>query len=47
MGFEIEDLCRFYFDITDTNDNKALEHSNQIRKLIFLKENERERVLEA
>ena len=29
MRFEIADLCRFDFDITDPNDNKALEHSNQ------------------
>ena len=47
MSFEIADLCRFYFDITDPNDNKALEHGNQVKKLIFLKEKERERVLEA
>ena len=47
MSFEIEDLCKFYFDITDPNDNKAFEHSNQVRKLIFFKEKERERVLEA
>ena len=47
MSFEITDLCIFYFDITDPNDNKSLEHCNQVRKLIFLKEKERERVLEA
>ena len=47
MRFEIAYLCRFYFDITDPNDKKPLEHSNQVRKLIFLKEKERERVLEA
>ena len=47
MRFEIEYLCRFYFDITYSNDKKTLEHSNQVRKLIFLKEKERERVLEA
>ena len=47
MSFEIAYLCKFYFDITDPNDNKAFEHSNQVRKLIFLKEKERERVLEA
>ena len=48
MRFEIADICRFYFDITYPNDNKSLEHSNQVRKLIlFLKEEERERVLEA
>ena len=47
MRFEISYLCIFYFDITYPNDNKALEHSNQVRKLIFLKEKERERVLEA
>ena len=47
MRFEIEYLYRFYFDIIDPNDNKALEHSNQVRNLIFLKDKERERVLEA
>ena len=47
MSFEIEYICIFYFDITDPNDKKSLEHSNQVRKLIFLKEKERERVLEA
>ena len=46
MSFEIADLCKFYFKITDPNDNKAFEHSNQVRKLI-LKEKERERMLEA
>ena len=47
MRFEIEYICRFYFDIIYPNDNKSLEHSNQVRKLIFFKEKERERVLEA
>ena len=47
MSFEVEYLCRFYFDATDPNDNKDLEHSNQVRKMIFLKEKEREIVLEA
>ena len=47
MSFETTDLCKFYFNITDPNDIKAFEHSNQVRKLIFLKEEERERVLEA
>ena len=46
MSFEIADLCKFYFNITDPNDNKSFEHNNQVRKLIFLKEKERERVLE-
>ena len=35
MIFEIAYLCNFYFNITDTNDNKAFKHSNQVRKLIF------------
>ena len=35
MSFEIADLCKFYFNITDPNDNKAFEHSNQVRKLFF------------
>ena len=43
MSFEIAYLCKFYFDITDPNDNKAFELSNQVRKLIFLKEKEREK----
>ena len=47
MSFEIEYLCRFYIDITNPNDKKALEHSNQVTKLIFFKEKERERVLES
>ena len=47
MSFEITDLCNFYFNVTDPNDNKYFQHSNQVRKLIFLKEKERERVLEA
>ena len=47
MSLETTDLCNFYFNITDLNDIKAFEHSNQVRKLIFLKEEERERVLEA
>ena len=37
MNFEISDLCKFYFDIIDPNDNKAFEHSNQVKKLIFLR----------
>ena len=47
MSFEIAHLCKFYFDITDPNDNKAFKHSNQVKKNDFLKEKERERVLEA
>ena len=41
MRFEIEDLCEFYFDITDPNDNKSFEHSNQVRKLILKEEKEK------
>ena len=41
MSFEIAYLCTFYFNITDPNDKKSFEHSNQVRKLIF--EGERER----
>ena len=47
MRFEIENLFKFYFDITYPNYKKYFEHSNQVRKLISLKEKERERVLEA
>ena len=43
MSFEIEDIYRFYFDITDPNDNKSFKLSNQVRKLSFLKEKEREK----
>ena len=43
MSFEIGDLCKFYFDITDPNDNKAFELSNRVIKLIFLNEKEREK----
>ena len=35
-------MYKFYFDITDPNDNKSFEHNNQVRKLIFFK-GERER----
>ena len=35
MTFEIEDLYKFYFNITDPNDKKDFKHSNQVRKLIF------------
>ena len=41
MRFEIADICIFYFDITDPNDNKAFEHSNQVRKLILKEEKEK------
>ena len=47
MIFERGNICKFYFDITYPNDKKSFEHINQVRKLIFLKEKERERVLEA
>ena len=43
MSFEIADLCKFHFDISDPNDNKDFELSNQVRKLIFFKEKEREK----
>ena len=41
MSFEIAYICKFYFNITDPNDNKAFEHNNQVKKLFF--EGERER----
>ena len=41
MSFEIADLCKFYFDITDPNDNKAFAHNNQVRKLILKEEKEK------
>ena len=41
MKFEIADLCKFYFDIIDPNDNKAFEHSNQVRNLILKEEKEK------
>ena len=41
MIFEIADLCKFYFDIIDPNDNKAFEHNNQVRKLILKEEKEK------
>ena len=41
MSFKIVDLCKFYFDITYTNDNKAFKHSNQVRKLILKEEKEK------
>ena len=31
MSFEIIDLCKFYFNMTDLNDNKACNQSNQVR----------------
>ena len=42
MSSEISDLCIFYFDETDPNDNKAFAHRNQIRKLILYR-NEKKR----
>ena len=42
VSFEIADLCKFYFDIIDPNDNKAFEHNNQVRNLI-LKEEKKKR----
>ena len=41
MSFEIADICKFYFNITDPNDNKAFEHSNQVRNLILNEEKEK------
>ena len=41
MRFEIEYICKFYFDIIYPNDNKAFEHSNQVRKLILKEEKEK------
>ena len=42
MSYEISDLCIFYFDATDPNDNKAFGHRNQVRKLILYR-NEKKR----
>ena len=47
MSLEIIDLCKFYFNIIDLNNEKSCKQSNQVKKKIFLKEEERERVLEA
>ena len=41
MSFEIEYICKIYFDITDPNGNKAFEHSNQVRKFILKEEKEK------
>ena len=30
MSLEIIDLCKFYFNMTDLNDNKACNQSNQV-----------------
>ena len=35
MSSEISDLCIFYFDETDPNDNKVFAHRKEVRKLIF------------
>ena len=42
MSSEISDLCIFYFDETDANDNKSFTYRNQVRKLIFYR-NEKKR----
>ena len=31
MSFEIIDLCKFYFNMIDLNDNKSCNQSNQVR----------------
>ena len=46
MSLEIIDLCKFYFEMIDLNNDKACKQSNQV-KFVFLEEEERERVLEA
>ena len=35
MSLEIIDLCKFYFNIIDLNDDKACKQSNQVKNLIF------------
>ena len=42
MSSEILDICIFYFDKTDPNDNKAFAHRNQV-KMLILREEEEER----
>ena len=42
MSSKISDLCILHFDETDPNDNKAFAHCNQVRKLIFYR-NEKKR----
>ena len=42
MSSEISDLCIFYFDETDPNDNKDFTRGNQVTKLIFYR-NEKKR----
>ena len=46
MSLEITDLCKFYFEMIDLNNDKSCKQSNQV-KFDFLEEEERERVLEA
>ena len=41
MRFEIADICKIYFDIIYPNDNKAFEHSNQVRNLNLKEEKEK------
>ena len=42
MSYEISDLCIFYFDETDPNDKKGFSHRNQVKMLIFCR-NEKKR----
>ena len=41
MRLGIEDICKFYFDITYPNVNKAFEPSNQVRRLTLKEEKEK------
>ena len=46
MRLEIIDLCDFYFEMIDMNNDKDFKQSNKV-KFDVLEEEERERVLEA
>ena len=46
MSPEKTDLCKFYFEMIDLNNDRACKQSNQV-KFDCLEEEERERVLEA
>ena len=44
MSLEIIDLCKFYFNIIDLNNDKACKQSNQVKNLIFERWRERKSV---
>ena len=37
MSLEIIDICKFYFNIIDLNNDKSCKQSNQVKNLIFLR----------